>query len=231
MKKSNPIDALKALEPYVKRTGKNFTYNKKDGTLVHLIDTDTESDFYFSIIQYQNKGNFQALIEYKPKSSQSVEQHKTWANEKQIEQHFSQWVEILEEYDKVITPFDDPILASFKEEYFTDFELVEEEKENPLKINQILLLDKQLEKYAENLDTHKTETNTPAIEKIHEEIEEVRNNLTTKTKLWIFNKLAWIHAKSTHLGVSITNEVVIEGKKEMIKHLVIEAVKLASNNI
>jgi hypothetical protein len=230
-KKQTPLQVLKALEPFIDKIGENFINSEPETDLIRFSDIDTNSDFYFHIKQYQIKSAFQVLVEYKPHSEITTEKKQLWVNGTEIGKYFNAWIKLLQTYDDVKSPFDDPIIESFKDDYYTEFEIIDEEKDKPLKPKQILLLDAYFEKVSKKIDKHIDESNAKQIEEIKGDISELRENLSSKTKVWIANKVCWIWAKMTKLGPKMMKDLVNEGNKQIVKESVSQLIEFGKNLI
>lgn len=228
-KKQTPLTVLKALEPFIDKIGENYISVDSEKNLIRFIDVDSESDFFFNIEQYDIKNGFKVLVEYKPHTEQNIEKHKTWVKGAEINTYFTKWVTLLKSYDKVKSPFDDPIIESFRDDYYTEFEIIDEEKNRPLKPKQILLLDAYFEKIDKKIDKHITESNAEQIKEIKNDISELRENLSSKTKVWIANKVSWIWAKMTKLGPKLMKDFVNEGNKQIVKESVTQLIEFGKN--
>jgi len=136
---------------------------------------------------------------------------------------------LLNEFDNTDSFFDDPILNSFRDQYYAEFEILEEDADiKPLNTNQILFLDSHLEDIEKKLDKYKSDKNSDDIEEIKGDIKILRENLTTKSKKWVIENLSKVWAKITKQGTTLLKEFLSESKREMIKQGVkgvIEAIK------
>lgn len=231
-KKSTPITILKSLEPFLKKSGENFISTESKEDLIRFSDIDEESDFYFHIKQYALKSNkYQVYIDYKPFTELSVDKREMWVDSNKIDNYFQAWVTLLKMYDTVQSPFDDPIIESFKEEYYTEFEIIDEDVSKPLKPKQILLIDSYFEKVEERIEKHITDSNANEIAEIKSDITELRKNLSVKAKSWVVNKICWIWAKMTKLGPKLMKDFVDEGNKQIVKEGVKQLIELGKNAI
>lgn len=219
-KKDLPLVILKSLEPYVNLKGDKFEIIDPKENLLKVIDKDSDSSFHFTIERYQQdrNGNFQFLMNRIPKNVNDNGVFQTWVEITGLTGQFESWVKLLDEYETVNSFFDDPIAKSFKEEFYAEFEIIEEEAENsPLKTKQILLLDAYLENVDSKLTELTTEQNSSDIQDIQADILLLRDNLTTKSKKWIVNKLTDVWAKIAKRGTKFIKEFLSESKKEVIK--------------
>lgn len=228
MKKKVPLQVLEILEPYVNKNATNFKSIDPDKCLLRLIDKDENSDFYFNIVEYKADSSLQLRIDFKPKSKLSIDRGYVWIRANLLEHYFSNWLKILEGYDKVSTAFDDPILKTFEEEYFSMFEIIDEDAGiQPFSTKQILLLDAYLETIHEGIDKYQRNENKEEIHKIKTDVEELRNNITKNSKKWVVRQLSKVWAQISKLGPRIMKEFIFDGQLHLIK----EGVKLLLNNL
>lgn len=219
-KKDLPLAILKALEPYVDFKGDKFEVVDAKENLLKVVDKDLESEFHFIVEKYQraNNGNFQFLMTRSPKNTNDIGVYQTWVEVSGLAPQFEAWIKLLEEYDSVKSFFDDPIKKSFKEEFYAEFEIVDEDAEtHPLNTKQILLLDSYLEEVESKLIDFITSENSVEIQEIRDDIILLRENLTIKSKKWIVNHLTSIWAKIAKQGTNFIKEFLSESKKEFIK--------------
>ena len=212
-KKDLPLEVLKILEKYVSIHGEQYIRIEEDDSMLKLIDCESESDFHFIIQQYKDS---KFLIQYKPYTKINVDSSRAWISINELNGQFQNWINLLEEYSKVKSIFDDPILKSFEEEYFSDFEILEEDKEKPLENEKLLLLDSFLENLVSGLESHKTDNNKNKIEEIQSSIILLQENLTTNTRQEITEKISKIFAKIKKLGIKYIKEFITEGKNQLM---------------
>ena len=233
-KKDLPLVILKALEPYVNLKGDKFEVVDPKENLLKLIDKEPESQFHFTIEKYQRNASnnkFQFLMTRIPKSENDNGIIQSWLEIDGLKTHFEIWIKLLDQYESTNSFFDDPITKTFQEEFYTEFEIIDEDAEsNPLSTKQILLLDNYLETVDSRLEEFKTEHNAQDIEEIKEEILLLRENLTTKSKKWVVKKLTTIWAKIAKQGTKFIKEFLSESKKELIKHGVKGLIEFVKEN-
>jgi ribonucleotide reductase beta subunit family protein with ferritin-like domain len=218
-KKDLPLTILKSLEEFVTLKGEKFEVVNPDNHLLKIIDIDNDSDFSFIIEKYQKQNNvFQLLMSRSPRSEHDNGVYQIWIKIEQLKPQFQSWVNLLDQFQSVNSFFDDPILDSFKEEYYAEFEIVDEDAERkPLNTKQILLLDSHLEYIEEKIDNYKNEKNEEIVSEIKKEVVELRENLTSKSKKWVVNRLANIWAKLSKQGTKFIKDFVNQTKAEGIK--------------
>jgi hypothetical protein len=153
-----------------------------------------------------------------PKNQNDNEDYKAWVDVNDLNAHFDTWIKLLKEYETVKSFYDDPIADSFKDEFYAEFEIVDEDADvNPFKINQILFLDAYLQNIDKVLDDFTEEQNTSDIQDIKRDIGVLRENLTTKPKKWVIEKLSKVCAKISKQGTKFIREFFSDAKKELMK--------------
>lgn len=153
-----------------------------------------------------------------PKNFNDNGSHQAWVEISGLGGQFDAWLKLLNEYETVNSFFDDPITKSFKDEFYAELEIIDDDADtNPFNTKQILLLDSYLETVENKLSEFTNETNSQDIQEIKEEILLLRENLTKKSKKWIVSKLTTIWAKIAKQGTKFIKEFLSESKKELIK--------------
>ena len=219
MKKKIPLQVLETIEPYINRKDLVFESILPNDFLLKFIDKDIKSDFYFNVESYKLESAFELLIDRKPFDKQSVTNKRTWIKANQLDSHFNEWINLLKRYETVKTVFDDPILKAFEDEYYSEFEFVNDEEADvkPFSPKQILQLDEYLETIQNRIDEFETNENNAEIECIKSKIEELRNNITKQSKKWVVKQLSNLWAQITKQGPKLMKEFLSEEKKHIIK--------------
>ena len=228
MKKQIPLAVLKAIEPFVDKRGTNYESIERASFLMKFTDLDDESNFYFNIEEFKIDRTPQLLVDWKPANRNTIANHRQWIGIEILENRFSNWVKLLEEYEKVKTVFDDPILEAYAEEYFTEFEIIDEGADvEPFSTKHVLILDKHLTHIQKRIEKHQTNKNKIAIQEIKADAAELQKNLTKKSKKWVIKKLTRIWAKITKEGPRLMKEFLSESKKQILQ----EGVSLLMKNV
>jgi len=217
-KENTPLVVLKSLEPYLSKQGEYFRTDNPEDDLIRFSGSSPDSEFFYHIKSTRLSNNqHQIEIEYRPYSNVDVNPKKFWVKCDSIETSFEAWTSLLEQYAKTRTPFDDPIIESYYNEYFADFEIIDEEKDKPLDSSSIILLFEHFEEIKFRLEEHKNETNSAEIEEIQVEIDELNSSITSKNRHWIATKVSLIWAKLTKMGVVYFKEFVVVSRKMIFK--------------
>jgi len=221
-KKELPLIIWKSLEKFVTLKGKQFEVIDTENFLLKVVEKDDEPTFYFNIEEYRlTNGSPQFLMSRKPKSDTSQVEYRTWVPVSQLETQFETWLNLMTQYETTHSFYDDPIVKAFSDEYFTDFEMVDEDADfAPFTTKQISILDKHLEYIEENIDSYKSEENEKVIEDVKHDISSLRKNLTSKSKIFVIRSLSNIWGKLTKLGAKFMTDFASETNRELLKRSV-----------
>tara|TARA_R110002096_G_scaffold135456_2_gene287418 strand:- start:362669 stop:364168 length:1500 start_codon:yes stop_codon:yes gene_type:complete len=219
-KELTPLVVHKAIEPYVDKKDGLFKRVSSDKDLIRFKGSSIDSNFFFHIKSHRKQGNQNLiLLEYQPFTAESVESRASWvkSDQKSIDTHFQIWFKLLSEFKSTKSVFDDPIEKGFQEDYYSYFEIIEEEKDKPLEPSSILPLYEHFEEIRLKLDEYKNEENTHEIENIQEEINDLNKNLTVSGRQEIANRICLVWAKLTKLGIKYIKEFVEVSRKYVMK--------------
>lgn len=218
MKKNTPLQVLQTLEPYLTNNSPLCELTQPGDLLMKFKDKDDDSDFYFNILQYKTDTEFLLLIEWKPMTSNTVSNKQMWIKASLLETYFKNWIDLLRAYENVKTIFDDPIIEAFADEYYTEFEIIDDDaNEKPFKTKQILLLNEHLEDIHNRIGEFIDEENKTEIQEIINDVIELRANLSKKSKKWVIKNLSLVWAKITKQGPVFMKEFLSETSKFVIK--------------
>ncbi|MFA5814726.1 MAG: hypothetical protein WC865_03805 [Bacteroidales bacterium] len=232
MKKEIPLIILEILEKYVDLKSEFFEIIEPGIFLLKAIDKDKSSDFYFNVQEYNTERGIKLLIERKPESDLSIKECKQWIFGNGLDASFNLWVALLEKYKTVNSFFDDPIIKAFEEEYYAEFQLIEEDAETkPFTTKQILAIDEHLEYIVNHIGKFETEHNKDQIQEIKKDIEELRDELTLKSKAWIARNLSQVWAKIAKQGPKLIKGLLSETKKQIIAACVKYVIEQGFNGI
>jgi hypothetical protein len=217
-KKDVPLAVLRELEKFVAPKNEKIEVIKDSNFLFRAIDKDKNSDFYFNVEKYSIGSNDPVLlINYKPKSAKDNRVNKKSIELKELETRFTSWLNLLNAYDDVKSFFDDPIIKAYSDEYFSEFQLMDDDINiNPFNMQQVLCLEAHLEYIAKKIDKYKNEENKQQIEDIKSDIANLTNRLTIDTKNIVWRKVTIIWAKITKIGISAYKELIASFKKEFM---------------
>lgn len=233
-KEQTPLVVHKAIEPYLDKKDGLFKRVNSEKDLIRFEGSAVDSNFFFHIKSHRNQNNQnQILLEYQPFSPESVASKTVLVKSelKNLDTHFQVWFKLLEEFKKTKTVFDDPIETGFQEDYYSYFEIIEDEKNKPLESASILPIYEHFEGIRLKLDEYKTEENSSKIEEIQEEINQLNKNLTVSGRQEIANRICKVWAKLTKLGVKYIKEFVEVSRKYIMKEAAKRAFQLAQKGL
>lgn len=216
MKKKLPLSFLKGIK---RGTNKSFDLIKAiygDDFLIKFIDKDPSSDFFFEITKHDARTN-KYIIRHLPSHAQNVTIHSTALSIGDVNNRLESWANTIAEYEELDTIIDDPILKSFQDEYYSSFDIVDEDAEYaPFNTDKILILDQHLSFIKDKINSYPDQEQREILKPVIVEIEKVRQHLTDKSKKWVIKNLSYIWAKLSKHSVNVLKEVVKEGQKQLI---------------
>ena len=222
LKKKIPLTVLEILEPFLQKGNEKVRLVNPDKFLLNFVDSESTSDFHFIIENYKTeKGIFYLLVTRKPRSKNSVDGFQTWIDAKQLEQYFTEWLMFIEKYDQIKTIYDDPIEKKYREEFYAEFEIIDDDADtSSFNLNQQLWIDNYLDRVLLALENHTEEKSNPEIQEIIKETLDLKKDLTKTTKKVIVQKLSKIWALARKHGLTILKEIYVEFRNELIKQLI-----------
>ncbi|MDZ4329641.1 MAG: hypothetical protein U0945_03545, partial [Flavobacterium sp.] len=156
--------------------------------------------------------------DWKPMNSNTVSNKQMWIKANLLETYFKNWIDLLRAYENVKTIYDDPIIEAFADEYYTEFEIIDDDaNEKPFKTKQILLLNDHLEDIQNRIGEFINEENKTEIQEIISDVIELKANLSKKSKKWVIKNLSLVWAKITKQGPVFMKEFLSETSKFVIK--------------
>ena len=219
MKKNIALNLLKEIQPKIDKHRQLINPVVKTDALFHLIDNDPKSDFYFKI--YPSKEATKYISEFKPRHSQTTEKYRSEQTIEAISKQFDAWINILDEYNKIHSIYDDPITEAYQKEFETQFELVDQDAEYAsFDLDKQLFIDSYLDNAILKLESAVTEGNKGEIEDLIAEANSLKAEQTQLTKKQVIKRLSKIWAKARKYGLNLLKEIYVEARKELIKHLI-----------
>lgn len=226
-KKKLPLTVLKSLESFVNLSGSTFKVIDPKENLVHILDIDNTSDFYFKIEKYEkkNNGTFHLLLSRKPTNENENGGFRAWIDIKQLEPQFNHWLKLLEQYENIESFYDDPIVKSNAEKFFQRFEIVDDNADiESFDLEQQLFLEEYLnnsKRKLNNLKKKQTPEKIIEIDALVKDTEDIKNALTTETKKKIMLRLSRFWGKAQKAGLEIIKEVFVNLTAEVLKKLML----------
>ncbi|GAA4314725.1 hypothetical protein GCM10023149_10950 [Mucilaginibacter gynuensis] len=230
MKKVNkklPVSVLKELKEFVNpklsETDKLFCVIDSEDYLFKTVDIDQTSDFYYTIEEYSTQNGY--LLSYKPMNQNEVGVNRLYVKADKLSFYFKIWHDCLIAYAE-LEEDQDPFLTNLENQFLDGFNLSDESKNEPLKLNQIYYLEESLTKIENEIGHYVTPETAPNITEIIEDVEHLKSQLGRKSQEWVAKKLANILAKITKEGPDILKGIF----KETGKQIMIQGIKFLLEN-
>lgn len=226
-KKDLPVAALQALNRLNVQLEKiaqsqedlvEKTFNESN--LVCYSDIDANSTFKFELKNVELSQETPIFtVELSPSSYINNDLKDSRTVEKQILQQFSNWIGWLGVYERTDLTPEEEFFRKYKEEFYTDFEIIDEDAETTtFELKQQLFLDQYFE-YMENklLPVAKGDIE---IQAVVSDVQELRQNLGKETKKKVIKRFSSILAKLRKSSVKLLGEFYTEAKKELFKRMI-----------
>ncbi len=221
MKRTVPLKLLKLITPYLNQE-KIIVLPKgnNDDIVLHLKENRKDSDFYFKIEKYF-LDSFEIFV--KPFSEESIELDNVFSLTMEIVMdHLNNWLKIIDEYDSIITIYDDPIVASYQKEYYSKLKFSDEESDvEPYTLEQQQYLNEYLDKVIEQTKKYKNSKNKVGINEIQSDAAELKEDLTKYSKNQVIKKLSFIWAKAQKINLELIKHLFFQLTTEFAKKLLI----------
>lgn len=220
MKKKIPLAILEALQPVADNNLDLVKTVKDPNSMFHLIDKDENSDFFFKVVKQEARSmNLSYLIEFKPKSKEDVSVKSTWQDIKGVLSRITNWLALLQAYNKIRTIYDDPILIGYQERFEKQFEILDSDADSSsFDLAQQIFLDDYLNdvksKLAE-LRAGRSETQIKDFEELEAVASDIQKNLTNETKRQIVKRLSYMWARAQKAGLDVIKEIFINVISEL----------------
>ncbi|MFD0765710.1 hypothetical protein ACFQZI_12680 [Mucilaginibacter lutimaris] len=215
--KQFPIAVLHELRDFekTKKAPNNLFYLDDSGDhLFKAVDQEKTSDFYFRISNYSEKHGYHVTM--KPGSVNDVESRSFYLKAESLDNFFKVWYNCLEEYAKFEEEDKDPFLKNLEDQFLDGLNLNDENKNEPLSVKQIFLLEENLSQIINEIRNYETEENSEQIAEIIEDAANLRSDLGNQTKEWIAKKFSTILAKITKEGPEILKGIFKEVGKQFL---------------
>lgn len=215
-KKDIPLNVLNIIQPYMKRKSEHYVLVDPQSSMLLFKDQDERSRFFFEIKSFSYPQNILHLaIEYSPRTADSIEPLTRNIRSSDLDKFFSQWVKFLTQYSEV-SIYDDPILKQYQEEFFQEFQILDEDANtSSFDLQTQFWLDEYCDTMSLKLGELETVDNKKEITKIQEDIKELKDKQSSLTKNEVISRLSLIWAKSRKLGLNFLNEIYTKVKSSL----------------
>ena len=209
----------RAIENVGKENFNLFDVREKEEYLLYLQDSDPKTGFYFGITKETPNSSNDHVIQFTRKPGSSyvptgiTQEGRLEFFTKTLEEWFSNI-----QFYRQPSVLNDPIFDGYQNEFYNDFNLVDEDANyTPFTYDQQLLLDQFLEDVVNNIDEVRNERNSEIIDEIIADTLSLQAELTTETKNGFMKKLSGIFAKGRKAGLKVCKILLEEFAKEILK--------------
>jgi hypothetical protein len=181
--------------------------------------------FYFEVKAVKDIGNggVDYMMVWKPTSKTAVKESSSNGGLDQITTRFKQWAQIVGEYGNIRLSRKDKFTAESAEQFYADFELVDEDANTaPFDNDKQVLVYKLLEFIKETVE-HVEDGNQEESKLIVQQIESLQQIIPTVTKAAVLKELSKVYAKVKSYSMKAFVAVYDVAKKELIKHYLYES--------
>jgi hypothetical protein len=199
---------------------------------ISYIPRDEAFDFYFELrgIRYNN-----SIIEYwvrfKPSSPSSIEEAEAQGKLEATESRLKNWISLLKQYNTVRLSKKERFTAESAEQFYADFELVDEDANTaPFDNDKQVLVYKLLEFVKETVE-HVEDGDQEESKLIVQQIESLQQIIPTITKAAVLKELSKVYAKVKAYSMKAFVAVYDVAKKELIKHYLYKSMDGVNNFI
>jgi hypothetical protein len=220
------IEVVRTIQKYEKIQNENVTIVETERAHLTLAYKGP-GNFFFQIESYQlgqrrTTGGvtpeYKYKISYRPQSERLIEPVTTHVPGERISFHLNQWLALLDTYNSLS---EDPVLKQSAQEFYAEFELVDEDAESTyFHHNQQLYIDNYLDGFIKLLEAKKTEINAVEIDAIIEDAKDLQDNQTNYTKKVVVERISRLAAKCKKAGIKVLQSVWDETKSQVIKEIV-----------
>lgn len=222
MKKKTGIKVWEEIQRVLDENPGLFVRVEPHNQALRLEDVDPDSDFFFEFgIQ---KADNQFELKFKPDHPDHVHISHENVDQQTLAVRLQLWLDILEMYTKIASPYDDPITDAYTREFKEAFNLVDEDANvAPYDLERQIYISEYLLRVKGFLKEHKENATEPEkleLDALELDRADLEKNLTKLTKNQVVQKLASFWAKCRKFGLPLLKDVYQEAKKEVIKSLV-----------
>lgn len=224
MKGKVPLAFLEELDPARNAALRHVTAVDEQGTVLHLRGKAHTSEFYFKILKSENRktggGIFlHYLAEYKPKSKGDTDSKQAWLQLGDAIKALTNWLALIEGYFITNTILDDPLLQSYADQFYSQFEGLDDTSaqaglslEHQLKLNDYLTF---VRGKVAALKEGRSAEDVAKLEEIEAEAEELQSNMTRENKGSIARRLSRLWAKAQRVGLDVIKEIFVSVASEI----------------
>jgi hypothetical protein len=227
-KKEYPLSLLKDIDKLLKKfqvllfeNGDIIEKVNHEKYLLYLRDRE-HHDFFFYVSKPNQSSDFRSFFNftYLPQTEVTFENRKSFNHELALViENFNIWVGLLREYNEINLTEEEYITKQYEEEFYKDFQIVDEDAYiKPFEHDKQIFLYRFLTYVETELKNNKNQD--VSVGEIIVETQILKDNIQNLSKKNTIRKLAVILAKVKKHGIKLFQDVLKEGKKEIIKRVI-----------
>jgi hypothetical protein len=195
----------------------NFIESVESKDYFIQITDKLDERFYFRVYKPNQNNNLVSFFNFQfaPENENSLKPLALNNNFDHVASYFQSWLKIVKEYNDVTFTETDYFTKKYEEEFYADFEIIEEDAEtNPFEHNKQIFLYNLLEYVERELQKNEGDEE---ITHLISETTELKNNLQNLTKKVVIRKMSIIFSKVKKKGLKLFSDIIDVAKKEIIK--------------
>jgi hypothetical protein len=225
MKGKVPLSILEELNPSRNAALRHVPPVDDQGAVLHLQGKGHTSEFFFKILKTENrrggdnKNYLHYLVEFRPRSKGDTDSRQRWVQLNDAINELSTWLSIIEGYFSTKTILDDPLLESYEDQFYSQFEGLDDTAaqsglslEHQLKLNEYLTF---VQGKVATLKEGRSAEDVAKLEEIEAEAKELQSNMTRENKGAIARRLARMWAKAQRVGLDVIKEIFVSVASEI----------------
>lgn len=224
MKGKVPLAILEELDPSRNPALQHVNAIDEQGTVLNLRGKAHTSEFYFKIVKSESRKTSSGvvlhyLVESKPISKGDTASKQRWLQLLDVIKLLSSWLGMIEGYFSTKTILDDPLLESYADQFYSQFEGLDDTSgqsglsyEHQLKLNDYLSF---VRGKVAALKEGRSAEEVAKLEEIEAEAEDLQTNMTRENKSSIARRLSRMWAKAQRVGLDVIKEIFVSVASEI----------------
>ena len=223
-KKEYPLALVKTIEQlyssirsHVSNNSDILEITQDEGLMIKIVDSSKHSNFEF-VVSNPKFNNRKAIftVEHIPENTASLKKKSLSTVPDSVLKTLKGWTAWIREYNKASLTADDKILNEYENEFFQNFELLDEDADiNPFELEKQIIIHNYIVHVVQILEKNKEENS-----KLIAEANELKDNIPNLTKRKTVKKLSRFFANVRKKSLVLLKEILVEAKKELYKRAI-----------
>lgn len=221
-----PFDLLSLVEPLAQANLDLIQLKKEENTYYSFVEVDPRSKNFFKIfidstkVKLKNeRGKY--TIKMKPSNSSISTARIHSVNLADLKRLFQNWLKLIRDIHETPSVHDDNFVRQYAEFYFEEFKILDADANiSPFDPRQQDLVEAYLISLATAIKQSGEKLPEPLKLELLNEIEDIKESLTTATKNLVMKGITKIFGKLYKISRSLTKDIVKEAKSRLIQKLI-----------